>query len=107
MKMPFGKYRGVELTDVPFEYLSWLIEQDFLREPLRTLAEEEFDRRTYQPLTEPLPLPIDCAVAEELLSAGLRVLAKKYHPDLGGNAAEMVALNNCVDWFRSKLKGGE
>ena len=30
MKMPFGKYQDVELTDVPRHYLLWLRRQNWL-----------------------------------------------------------------------------
>lgn len=33
MKMPFGKYRGIEVTALPESYLWWLLEQCALREP--------------------------------------------------------------------------
>lgn len=34
MKMPFGKHAGVELTEVPRQYLQWLRRQPNLRGPL-------------------------------------------------------------------------
>ncbi len=34
MKMPFGKHAGLELTDVPRQYLIWLRRQPNLRGPL-------------------------------------------------------------------------
>jgi uncharacterized protein (DUF3820 family) len=30
MKMPFGKYKDVELTEVPQPYLCWLRRQEWL-----------------------------------------------------------------------------
>ena len=38
--MPFGKYRGVQIRNVPDVYLSWLINQDWMMlEQWRWLAE--------------------------------------------------------------------
>ena len=34
MRMPFGKHAGVELTEVPRQYLQWLRRQPDLRGPL-------------------------------------------------------------------------
>jgi uncharacterized protein (DUF3820 family) len=30
MKMPFGKHKGKELTEIPKKYLQWLRQQDWL-----------------------------------------------------------------------------
>ncbi len=38
MRMPFGKYRGLDLEDLPDEYLEWLLSID-LREKLRSALE--------------------------------------------------------------------
>jgi len=40
--MPFGKYKGMEVDDVPPDYLEWLQEQGTLRDPLKTWIEEYF-----------------------------------------------------------------
>jgi len=34
MRMPFGKYAGLEVNDVPRQYLQWLRRQPNLRGPL-------------------------------------------------------------------------
>ena len=47
--MPFGKYKGVHVRNVPDVYLSWLVNQEWIREPKwRWLAESiaaEFKHR--------------------------------------------------------------
>ena len=35
VKMPFGKYTGVELTDIPYPYLKWAVRNCDLNEELR------------------------------------------------------------------------
>lgn len=44
-RMPFGRYRGRLLSDLPLHYLGWL-ESIELREPLRAQVEAELDRRS-------------------------------------------------------------
>jgi hypothetical protein len=100
--MPFGKHRGTPIDRLPLEYIDWLIDQDFLREPLRSTLEAEFERRAYsQEQSEP---DVDVSLIDELVSAGLRTLSKKYHPDLGGDHDLMVALNNCAEWLRQQAR---
>ena len=36
IRMPFGRYRGRPIIDVPMDYLAWLAGNVELREPLRT-----------------------------------------------------------------------
>jgi len=98
--MPFGKYRGERLEDVPFAYLEWLTALD-LREPLRTHVEEEFERRAY---TQESKSIIDPNIVDELVGAGLRVLSKKYHPDMGSDHDCMVAVNQVADWLRQQAR---
>lgn len=35
--MPFGKYKGVKMYDIPASYLLWLLEQPFVRNNYRSL----------------------------------------------------------------------
>lgn len=45
MRMPFGKFKGLELADLPDEYLDWLMGLVDLRDPLRMGVEQEAQRR--------------------------------------------------------------
>lgn len=38
MKMPFGKYKGVEMSDLPLDYLEWLV-KNFEPGEIRSEAE--------------------------------------------------------------------
>lgn len=53
MLMPFGKYKGQDLTLVPDEYLLWLITNIPLREPLWNAVTEEMTTRGYEELPPP------------------------------------------------------
>jgi hypothetical protein len=43
--MPFGKYKGVPITDVPDGYIVWIWETMQLRDPLKSAIENELERR--------------------------------------------------------------
>lgn len=32
--MPFGKYKGMKLKDIPFKYIDWIYDRDWLKMPL-------------------------------------------------------------------------
>jgi hypothetical protein len=107
--MPFGKYRGAPLHDLPGEYLDWLLTLD-LRERLWGAAHREADRRraagsgrtAADARVRPCPAP---QVAEELIGAGLRTLAKRHHPDAGGTHDAMIAATSAADWLRAIVRG--
>jgi hypothetical protein len=42
---------------------------------------------------------------DELISTGLKTLAKRFHPDLaGGDLARMQAINHAADWLRDRVR---
>jgi putative quorum-sensing-regulated virulence factor len=45
MKMPFGRWRGFQIEDLPTEYLIWLAKRVDLSEPLRSEVQFELIRR--------------------------------------------------------------
>lgn len=45
MRMQFGKYKGMDVLDVPLDYLQWLEEQTFLRPEQRKDVQFEIERR--------------------------------------------------------------
>lgn len=116
--MPFGKYQGVLLEAAPADYLRWLTTRD-LREPLASQVRDELQRRTRDhrsstrrpagdrastrgPLAQRPALPL----LEELVGAGVRTLAKRYHPDVGGTHEQMLALNHANEWLLAQLRRG-
>ena len=44
-RMPFGSYKGRALSELPSHYLTWLVKQPWLREPVATAARQEAKRR--------------------------------------------------------------
>jgi hypothetical protein len=103
MKMPFGRYKGVELADLPLDYLGWLRGiGDDLREPLRSAVEKEWQDRHAPP---PATIPPDLReMAGELIASCYRTLAKTHHPDLGGDGRAMVLVNAAMTWLRQVVR---
>jgi len=102
--MPFGKYRGEAISDLPGDYLNWLTSID-LREPLRSAVLAEATRRhagdrPARTLARPCPAP---DVAYELVGAGLRSLSMRHHPDVGGTHEEMTKVTAVVEWLRAVI----
>ena len=52
MEMPFGKFRGYDVKDLPDFYLAWLVSLDDLRANLADAVEEEWRHRHYHPDAE-------------------------------------------------------
>ena len=55
MLMPFGKYKGHDLHELPDEYLLWMIATIPLRDPLLSAVTEEITERDLA--LPPLPSP--------------------------------------------------
>jgi hypothetical protein len=111
VSMPFGKYRGWLLSDLPEDYLAWLRTRD-LHEPLRSCLELEWERRMNAarrpsaPRPEPGAVrvpPEDFAMFRELVHTGFRQMALRFHPDHGGRAEDMRKLNSLMEKLREQL----
>jgi len=102
MIIPFGKFRGTFLCDLPSDYLAWLQTIE-LRDPLRAAVFAEAKEREFGHNNQINSVP-QIAVVDELIGAGLRTLAMKYHPDRGGDPEKMVAINTAVDWMRFQVR---
>lgn len=95
MRLWFGKYNGVELSDIPDSYLMWMCDA-MSRESLRDLAHDELKRRQRSTCrTDNMD-----QIVREIIEAGYRTLAKKYHPDLGGDTRKMQQLNSTIEKLR-------
>ena len=114
MLMPFGKYKGREIADLPDPYLRWLLAIDIDHDALREAIEEEHSRREAgEPRPEPPPPtpPLGPLTAEErrmlgeIVNAGYRTMAKLCHPDQGGEHLRMVLVNSAAGRLRAWIKG--
>lgn len=113
--MPFGKYKGFSLRQIPDDYLHWLLEEVDLRAWLQAAVESELHDREAHEYTDdnppPTPSRYDCpdaAIAEEIIGMGLKVLAKRHHPDVNGGDGEIMKLiNQCAEWLRAQIRRGD
>lgn len=92
MRMPFGKYEGDRLCELPEDYIEWLLGWKGLREPLRSELKRELMFRAPP-----------AASMMEIINAGYKTLAMKYHPDVGGTNEQMKTLNASVEALRRML----
>ena len=95
MKMTFGKYRGVEVADVPTDYLRWCLgnvsDMDFrLRQAI--VAELQGPKPAPTATTAPA---VPRARIEEGLKNWYRRMSLKYHPDRGGSNEIQIVVNDC------------
>jgi hypothetical protein len=110
--MPFGKYAGWEFEEIPADYLTWLLTielRDWLRKAVTDECQrraEERERRTYPPPAAgpAIRVPLEeVPLIRRVFDAGFRALARKLHPDAGGDLREMQALNSLADSVRAQL----
>jgi hypothetical protein len=111
VKMPFGRHRGEPVSKLPNEHLHWLLNLADLGDWLRTAVELEWRRRwhaQWRSHTEASAPPFnilaeDRELLAELIHCGYRVLAHRYHPDVGGDVDAMRRLNLLVERLRRAL----
>lgn len=104
-RMPFGKHRGERIAELPDDYVLWLTGIE-LRPQLRATVWAEVERRRAESQARTRrPAAADPAVAAELIAAGRRALANRYHPDRpGGDAARMQAVNAAADRLLAEVR---
>ena len=86
--MPFGKFSGLPLADIPTDYLTWLLSLADLREPLKSAAWAEYRRRVDAQGGQAVS-----TLGADAIKAIYRTLAFKWHPDRGGTKEAMQAVN--------------
>jgi hypothetical protein len=97
----FGKFKGTPIEDLPDDYLGWLASLENLHDKLRPVVDAEWERRIF--LREH-PGCINPRLVDEIVGAGLRSLARKYHPDHGGSDEKMQLINVCGDWLKERAR---
>jgi hypothetical protein len=108
--MPFGRYAGCDIADLPTDYLSWLLSID-LRPRLAEAVETEWNYRHYGREPErrlaagvTLSIPFgDVELAKEIIDSGYRATAHRHHPDKGGSPQKMQRLNALAASLRAQI----
>jgi len=84
MKMPFGKYKDKNITDIDTSYLNWLLNNT-------TRLDYNLKRYIMNYLESLENSFVD--VNAEAIKKIYYQLSKKYHPDMGGSNEAMKAIN--------------
>ncbi len=102
MRMTFGKYAGLPLSEVPEGYLVWVLDNlDKLSPTLRSAIRIRLGLEEPAKTTQEAKDPFETLFArkererkelEKKLKSWFRQLALDYHPDLRGSDDAMVAL---------------
>lgn len=89
--MPFGKFKGHEVGEIPEDYLLWLTEHVDLREPLLSYVKIALDVQ-------------DRAImlSDNRIRQAYRKAVKEFHPDAGGNDMAMAAINRFYELLREE-----
>ena len=113
MTMPFGKFKGIAVEDLPDGYLCWLAGEEVeLRGQLAFEVQREYARRLHQaePRSQGATIriaPADVELTRLVVDRGYRAAALLFHPDHGGDPAMMVRLNNLAESLRGQLSALE
>jgi hypothetical protein len=81
--MEYGKYKGSLLSDVPEDYILWIIKG---REKELQEFKEELERRE-------AAAQANEDWVQKTVRTGYKALMQQHHPDRGGSAADAAALN--------------
>ena len=95
-RLPFGKYKDKHIDQVPLGYLEWLLKWNGLYADLREDIQREIAHRIGPPPEE--------GSIMDLITAGYRAIALKYHPDKGGSIVAMQRLNATARLLRERHK---
>jgi hypothetical protein len=101
-RMPFGRFKGLLLEELPDAYLRWLTTIR-LRSPLQEAVEAERRRRLEAASMMPSACPPRAA---ELVELGFRTAARRHHPDVGGTDEAMREIIEARDWLRDVVGVG-
>lgn len=95
MKMPWGKYKGENISDIPDSYLLWLHFSASYSD--NTRLKDEAMKEVEIRFIDKLP-KIGCnnknAITKSSLKKIYHQMCVEYHPDRGGNTVAMQAVNS-------------
>jgi len=106
--MPFGKHKGLPLTELPDDYLDWLLQNVEMRPPLQHAIHTEVERRRGpgRAAVAPVVAPVGAGPVgvlprieafEEFIVLGLEA-ANRARPD------QVVEFVKVADWLRRSVR---
>ena len=116
-KFTFGMHEGKPLYDVPVGYLRWAAKNlDSISESDRATIRREIQRQeerlhdqgygNYRPAApppSPTPVAVDAEIGLLIVREGRRALARRLHPDRGGDPEAMTRCNATADFLEKRL----
>ena len=107
MRMPFGKYQGQSVYDIPIDYIYWLKNNASLFGELEDIVDERIEKAEQEQYEEAQRENSQLVTAFEmgLLKTIYRRIAMKWHPDQGGSTQAMPAVNEFYDELRVAVQG--
>jgi len=100
MTIPFGKYKGRNICEVPTDYLDWLLSLSDLKCSFRYAVQDELRRRFAPP---PPPKKHQPQLRLDIADAWRRKMAFEFHPDRGGTVEGMRAINRGYEYLRELM----
>lgn len=103
MFLPFGKFNGEKLTDVPTWYLEWLGQQKWFADKFPQLAAEA--KRILDDDDDDAPQPAT-GLSRDVLKTWRRSMLAKWHPDKPNGSHEgFVAVQDAIETLGEMLAG--
>jgi len=107
MRMPWGKYRGQLISEVPSGYLAFVVEESNAHRDLKLTCKQVLAAR-FGGLTEPQPAsqswqrgyrpPQERGVCRDKLKRWYRRASLLAHPDRGGSLELMKLINELTEY---------
>jgi hypothetical protein len=92
--MPFGRYKGVPLDQVPVSYLEWVLATCDITPRLRSEIERLLGGRPGRARPEQ---PDVGELVGRVIDSWYRRAAHRHHPDRGGSTVAMQVVNEARD----------
>ena len=127
-ELRFGTHKYKRLEDVPTSYLQWMlkgldslehdergqVEAELFARDIKAKSrtangqrrhqQQEQQRRPFTPPSANLPAGITPDVILRIISAGRQALAKRLHPDVGGDLEQFKRVNVAADYLEQQTR---
>jgi hypothetical protein len=101
--MTFGRHKGQPLSEIPSDYLVWILEHANNAKPyLRKAIEREMARREHDDNGKQHTASGN--LTNGIIRTWFRELCLKFHPDRGGHVEAMKAINHAHDRLKDLVR---